>query len=54
LNVDDKFIKLKSHQSFSPDAGKSVKLENKSKTPLVFIEVATGIDPEKDHFNAHC
>jgi mannose-1-phosphate guanylyltransferase/mannose-6-phosphate isomerase len=54
LNVDDKFIKLKSHQSFSPDAGKSVRLENNSKTPLVFIEVATGIDAEKDHFDANC
>ena len=50
----DKAIELKSHQSFSPDAGKSVRLENTSKTLLIFIEVATGIDLGTDHFDENC
>lgn len=54
LSIDGKAIELIAHQTFSPDAGKSVRLENTSKTPLVFIEVATGIDAEKDHFDANC
>ncbi len=54
LRVDDKAIELIAHQSFSPEAGKSIKLENSSKMPLILIEVATGIDPEKDHFDANC
>ena len=52
LNIDDKSIELIAHQTFSADAGKFVKLKNTSKAPLVFIEVATGIDAEKDHFDS--
>jgi mannose-6-phosphate isomerase-like protein (cupin superfamily) len=54
LNIDGKSYELKAHQTFLPDAGKSVKLKNTGRTPLVFIEVATGIDAKTDHFDETC
>nr|MDA3898577.1 mannose-1-phosphate guanylyltransferase/mannose-6-phosphate isomerase [Desulfobacteraceae bacterium] len=53
LHINDKSIELITHQSFSVDAGKSVKLENTSRMPLVFIEIVSGIDTGKDHFDAN-
>jgi len=54
LYISGQSVDLKFHQSFLPASGQSIKLENPEKAPLVFIEVASGIDSGQDHFNVNC
>lgn len=50
LTINTKSVELSTHQSFSPDPGKTIKLENGKQTPLVFIEVLSGSLTGTDHF----
>ncbi|MBC2714721.1 MAG: mannose-1-phosphate guanylyltransferase/mannose-6-phosphate isomerase [Desulfobacteraceae bacterium] len=53
LNIDAKSVELSTHQSFSFEAGKSIKLANAKQTPLVFIEVAAGSQTGTDHLDVN-
>jgi len=54
LDIGEKTVDLLAHQSFSPDTGQSIELENTGKAPLVFIEVASGILTGTDHLGVAC
>jgi len=51
LSIDAKSVGLSMHQSYFPEPGKSIELENVKEIPLVFIEVASGIIAGTDHFD---